>query len=150
VDYLQLMDAPDVKESRQQQITAISRGLKAVAREMNVPLVALCQLNRQVESREGHRPRISDLSDCVDANTLLLNADTGTWDPIRSATPGMRVFSVDAGQKLIVGTVDQAWTTGVRTTFTLTTRTGKRVTGTADHPVLTDSGWKTIASLSTN
>jgi replicative DNA helicase len=74
LDYLQLMDAEG--ESRQQQITTISRGLKAIAREMNVPLVALSQLNRQVESREGHRPRMSDLRESgsleQDADTVML------------------------------------------------------------------------------
>ena len=60
VDYMQLMDNPGV-ESRQQQISEISRGIKAVARELDVPVIALSQLNRQSEGRDGHRPRMSDL-----------------------------------------------------------------------------------------
>ena len=60
VDYLQLMSAPG-SESRQQEVSVISRGLKALARELSVPVVCLSQLNRQAESREGHRPRMSDL-----------------------------------------------------------------------------------------
>ncbi|MBC7784729.1 MAG: replicative DNA helicase [Burkholderiales bacterium] len=60
IDYMQLMDNPGV-ESRQQQISEISRGIKAVARELNVPVVALSQLNRASEGRDGHRPRMSDL-----------------------------------------------------------------------------------------
>jgi replicative DNA helicase len=60
VDYMQLMDNPG-PESRQQQISEISRGIKAVARELNVPVIALSQLNRQAEGRDGHRPRMSDL-----------------------------------------------------------------------------------------
>ena len=60
IDYMQLMDNPGV-ESRQQQISEISRGIKAVARELNVPVIALSQLNRQSEGRDGHRPRMSDL-----------------------------------------------------------------------------------------
>src|SRR5688500_4579584 len=59
-DYMQLMDNPGV-ESRQQQISEISRAIKAVAREINVPVIALSQLNRSSESRDGHRPRMSDL-----------------------------------------------------------------------------------------
>jgi replicative DNA helicase len=60
VDYMQLMDNPG-PESRQQQISEISRGIKAVARELNVPVIALSQLNRASEGRDGHRPRMSDL-----------------------------------------------------------------------------------------
>ncbi len=61
VDYLQLMYDRASSENRQQEISAISRGLKALARELNIPVVALAQLNRQVEGREGNRPRMSDL-----------------------------------------------------------------------------------------
>jgi replicative DNA helicase len=60
IDYMQLMDNPGV-ESRQQQISEISRGIKAVARELKIPVVCLSQLNRQSEGRDGHRPRMSDL-----------------------------------------------------------------------------------------
>ena len=60
VDYLQLMSQPG-SESRQQEVSVISRGIKALARELNVPVVCLSQLNRASESREGHRPRMSDL-----------------------------------------------------------------------------------------
>ena len=60
IDYMQLMDNPGV-ESRQQQISEISRAIKAVARELYVPVIALSQLNRGSEGRDGHRPRMSDL-----------------------------------------------------------------------------------------
>jgi replicative DNA helicase len=60
IDYMQLMDNPG-PESRQQQISEISRGVKAVARELNIPVICLSQLNRQSEGRDGHRPRMSDL-----------------------------------------------------------------------------------------
>jgi replicative DNA helicase len=60
IDYLQLMSAPGA-ESRQQEVSNISRGIKALGRELGVPVVCLSQLNRQPEGREGHRPRMSDL-----------------------------------------------------------------------------------------
>lgn len=60
VDYLQLMSAPG-SESRQQEVSVMSRGIKALARELSVPVVCLSQLNRSPEGREDHRPRMSDL-----------------------------------------------------------------------------------------
>lgn len=77
VDYLQLMHLGSGRvESRQQEITTISRYIKSLARELNVPVVVLSQLNRAPEGREGHRPRMSDLRESgsieQDADVVLL------------------------------------------------------------------------------
>lgn len=63
IDYLQLMESDDRKQSRQQEISNISRNLKQLARELNVPVVALSQLSREIEKRKGKnaRPMLSDL-----------------------------------------------------------------------------------------
>ncbi len=62
VDYLQLMSVKGKTESRQQEVSSISRGLKAIAKELNVPVLALSQLSRRPEQRTGdHRPQLSDL-----------------------------------------------------------------------------------------
>jgi replicative DNA helicase len=61
IDYLQLMSGSRKNESRQQEISEISRSLKAVAREMNAPVIALSQLSRACETRTDHRPMLSDL-----------------------------------------------------------------------------------------
>ncbi len=61
IDYLQLMQGPRNIESRQQEISNISRSLKALAKELDIPVIALSQLSRAVEQRSDHRPQLSDL-----------------------------------------------------------------------------------------
>jgi replicative DNA helicase len=76
IDYLQLIDPDDRKESRQEQVAAISRRLKFLARELQVPVVALAQVNRSSEDRQDHRPRLSDLRESgaieQDADTVMM------------------------------------------------------------------------------
>src|SRR5699024_1041465 len=79
VDYLQLMSTPGREESRQQEESEMSRSLKLLAKELEVPVVALSQLNRGAEQSTDKRPQASDRreSGCLVAKTRILRADTG-------------------------------------------------------------------------
>ncbi|MFT5423881.1 MAG: replicative DNA helicase [Phycisphaerales bacterium] len=93
IDYLQLLTSPGAaRESRQVEVSEISRGIKALARELSVPIVCLAQLNRGAEQREGNRPKMSDLRESgsieQDADVVMLlhreayyHRGDNTWDP---------------------------------------------------------------------
>ena len=79
VDYLQLMSSGKKVESRQIEVSEFSRHLKLLAKELEVPVIAISQLNRGPEQRTDKKPMLSDLreSGCLTANTRILRADTG-------------------------------------------------------------------------
>lgn len=76
IDYLQLIEPENRRDPRQEQVAQISRRLKFLARELNIPVVALAQVNRQSEDRQDHRPRLSDLRESgsieQDADTVIM------------------------------------------------------------------------------
>lgn len=129
IDYMQLMDNPGV-ESRQQQISEISRGIKAVARELNVPVIALSQLNRASEGRDGHRPRMSDLRESgsieQDADVIML---LHREDYYRMQEPD---FVADNIAEVIVAKQRNGPTGTVKLTFDKMTTTFKNLASGAD------------------
>src|SRR5207245_4985098 len=79
IDYLQLIEPDNRRDPRQEQVAQISRRLKFLARELQIPVVALAQVNRSSEDRQDHRPRLADLreSGCLSGDTMITLADTG-------------------------------------------------------------------------
>jgi len=84
IDYLQLIEPENRKEQRHEQVGQISRRLKALARELKVPVVALAQVNRASEDRQDHRPRLADLRESgsieADADTVLMLHRPGKYE----------------------------------------------------------------------
>ena len=107
IDYLQLMEGSNA-ENRQQEITSISRGLKALAKELDVPVVAISQLNRSVEQREGHKPRMSDLRESgsieQDADVVMLLHRDDYYDPNKN--PGLVELNVVKQRNGPIGKVE--------------------------------------------
>ncbi|MBP6582936.1 MAG: replicative DNA helicase, partial [Chromatiaceae bacterium] len=148
LDYLQLMQVPGNSENRATEISAISRSLKALAKELKVPVVALSQLNRSLEQRPNKRPVMSDLRECVTGDTLVLLAD-GRRVPIcdlAGQTP--EVLSMDEEGRLIKATSDKIWRVGPKPVFEVRLASGRRLRGTANHRLYGAEGWRTIGELS--
>jgi replicative DNA helicase len=151
IDYLQLMDGGS--DNRVQELSRITRGLKGMAKDLNVPVIALSQLSRAVESRTNKRPMLADLreSGCLTGDSLITLADTGLQVPIKELVgkSGFLVWALnEETMKLESAVVSNAFSTGVKPVFTLTTRLGRKIKATANHKFLTIQGWKRLDELS--
>ncbi|MFD3485228.1 replicative DNA helicase [Streptomyces sp. NPDC058665] len=155
IDYLQLMQSGGSKraESRQQEVSDMSRNLKLLAKELELPVIALSQLNRGPEQRTDKKPMVSDLreSGCVTAGTRVLRADTGAevtmGELLASGERDIPVWSLDENLRLVPRTMTHVFPSGVKEVFRLRLASGREIEATANHPFLTYDGWRPLGEL---
>lgn len=107
VDYVQMISGEERRENRQEEVARISRRLKMLAREVKVPVLALSQLNRQVENREDRRPRLADLRESggleQDADLVMMLHRPEVYDP--DDQPGMAELILTKNRNGPIGSI---------------------------------------------
>jgi replicative DNA helicase len=155
VDYLQLMAGHGRFDNRTQEVSQISRGLKLLAKELHVPIVALSQLSRQPESRKGDqkKPQLADLRDsgCLTGDTRILRSDTGEEVTIRDLVErrerDVPVWTLDETLRLVPGRMTRAFPSGTKAVFRLRLASGRTLRASANHPFLTLEGWRPLEKV---
>lgn len=112
IDYLQLMESKNKNSSRQQEVSEISRSLKILAKELNVPVIALSQLSRAAEARTDHRPMLSDLRESgsieQDADIVMFLHREDYYDP-NTEKKNIAEVIIAKNRSGSTGTVELAW-----------------------------------------
>jgi len=156
IDYLQLISDTKAKDSRVQELSRITRNLKLLAKEFNVPIIVLSQLSRNVESRTNKRPLLSDLreSGCFAKSTKL-------YDSFQKTRTASLMFRSNKKLDLLVGIKDlrkkilpipsnvkSLFSTGYHLMYTIIAFGHYEIKLTKKHKILTQYGWKRIEFLS--
>jgi len=148
VDYLQLMHGIN-RDNRVQEVSEISQGLKNLARELKVPVLAAAQLSRAMETRGG-RPRLSDLreSGCLTGETLvtLSNGSQVKMEDLVGRKK-VKVLALQKDWRIVSVGVSKIFSSGKKQVFELMLKSGRKIKASANHPFRKLEGWQRLDGL---
>jgi replicative DNA helicase len=142
IDYLQLMRSGMDVQNREQEIAEISKGLKNLAKELNIPVIALSQLSRAVEQTADKKPSLSHLRECLSVETSLIyeenNVQYNTNSPKKILSLNKK--SIKSMDSINIPKIEND-------VYRVKTKTGRFIDATENHPVLTSEGYKKVKDL---